>query len=101
MPGDPVKTQLAIQSLKKTQEATNDVLTEVSTSLKSLVDMQHKHEIFHEKVNGKFDVTEIKHTAIDNRLKKVEGNQKWTARLIIGAVLLAVITATIAISKGS
>jgi len=101
MEGDSLKTQLAIQSIKKTQEHTVNVLTDVSTSLKSLVEIQNKHEIFHEKVNGEFKTSAVKQTAMDNRLTKVEDNQKWTARLIIGAVILAVITTTIALVKGA
>jgi len=91
MEGDSLKTQLAIQRLEQGQEETKEVLTKVSDSLKSLVDMQKSHEIFHATVNGKFETQAAEKQAMDNRLKKVEGNQTWVSRFIISAVIMAVV----------
>tara|TARA_R110001583_G_scaffold15059_2_gene62456 strand:+ start:20028 stop:20333 length:306 start_codon:yes stop_codon:yes gene_type:complete len=101
MEGDSLKTQLAIQALELGQKKNEAVLYKMSGTLEKLVEMQKSHETFHTKVLGKFETESSEKEAINNRLTKVEDNQKWTARSIIGAVILAVISATVVLVKGA
>ena len=92
MPADPLQTQLDIQALKIGQEEDRKVLNKVSDSLDQLVNMQKAHEIFHEKVNGKFIAVEKDKIEIDKRFVKLESNQLWLTRIFIGAIVVKLLS---------
>ena len=91
MEGNSLKTQLAIQALELGQKKNEAVLYKMSGTLERLVEMQKSHETFHAKVLGKFETETAEKEAINNRLAKVEDNQKWVGRVIGTAIILAVI----------
>jgi hypothetical protein len=91
-PQDSIKTQLAIQALEQGQHDSKKVLDKVSDSLTELINMQKSHEVFHEKVNGKFDGQKAENTRLDTRVSKMETNQTWVVRLVIAAVVLKILS---------